>query len=212
MARTIKDAVRITKGLMIFVDWISNLGKEVKELGGNEKSLYKFFTNVEKRKEVARIVVKRSQVFGNKYLELVKTSILKECDGLYILKQSDDLFGWVDLYFDKWGTNKAQNISTEEVMVGLYNLIKKSTFSQFFNSATDDLDRICFTHDQIRKWVKENKKDISPKWTFFLSKSGSRQYFVVSVNSRPDGTLDAHVFKLEGTATFGSGYHVVLPH
>lgn len=55
--RSLKSVVAVISALMLLVDWLSSLFKEVKKLGGNEESVYKFFADKAKILETAEMIV-----------------------------------------------------------------------------------------------------------------------------------------------------------
>lgn len=60
MPRTKKSAINLMKAFMFFNDWVTGLWEDVRELGcDDEYAIYNFFTDVKKRKEIAKMIVER---------------------------------------------------------------------------------------------------------------------------------------------------------
>jgi hypothetical protein len=215
MARTRKSAVSLISSFALFIEWISLLLKEVKKLGGNEESIYKFFSDKEKIAETAKLILQddsragdtlapailgEKRFFaGNDYLKLLygkKELILDAQDGLRLISEQKNLFVYIDHNFARYGESEKRE-TTEKQKVQAYELIKDSDFSNFFNSVGVALDKLCLTQAQIIDFLCKHKDWLCDNGytTFFLFKSDSK-FFVATVYCEDSGTLQAYARSL----------------
>ncbi len=191
---------------MLFTAWAADLFKEVKELGGNEQLIYDFFAKKSNIKELAQSIIGSvekvvKKLFpGNEYLKLIsgeKEIIIDVCDGTELLSEATDTFVSIDPDFRNYDANEKGN-TTEATKVGVYELIKDSQFTDFFNSVGVGLDKLCFTHHQIKKFVNSHRNWLRANGyaTFFLFKSEGK-FFVSNVHVNVVGTLSVSVYRLE---------------
>lgn len=134
---------------------------------------------------------------GNNYLKLLskKNLILDACDDGYVIETADNTFTIVDSDFKNYDANE-KSVKTEETEVGVYELQKDSIFADFFNSVSTNLDSMCFTHSQIKQFVKKYRNWLRTEGcaTFFLFKSKGK-FFVASVLIYPGGDVEVRVFR-----------------
>ncbi len=188
--------------LVFLVEVLSNLFKEIKALGGNEESFYSL-KNAKKIKEIAKIIVGNIKGIlfpGNEYLKLISLTediVIDPCDGSELLSDATDTFVYIDSDFKNYDANEKGG-ATETIKVGVYELIKNSRFADFFNSVSVSLDKLCFTQNQIKRFVKKHRNWLRTNGyaTFFLFKSGGK-FFVAGVYFNADVRLRVHVFRLE---------------
>ncbi|MCX6794485.1 MAG: hypothetical protein NTY31_00575 [Candidatus Falkowbacteria bacterium] len=139
--------------------------------------------------------------------------IIDSCDGSETIANAEDTFkSGVDSDFKKWGTDKPGQ-ATEDTAVQVYEMVKDATFVQMFGFLGTDLDKLCLTQHQIKRFCKKHANWLRTDGygTFFLFKVED-QYFVARVRVLGDG-LVVHVFRLENDFVWNAeGLHrVVVP-
>ena len=153
---------------------------------------------------------------GNEYLKLISGEqeiVIDSCDGTELLSEATDTFASIDSDFKNYDANE-KGSSTEATKVGVYELIKDSQFTDFFNSVGVGLDKLCLTQHQIKKFVQKHRNWLRKDGyaTFFLFKS-KRKFFVACVIVLDDGALSVSVCRLENDLLWDAQYRhrVVLP-
>lgn len=123
--------------------------------------------------------------------------VIDACDGSETIANAKDTFkSGIDSDFKNWGTNKPGQ-ATEDTAVQVHEMVKDATFAQMFGSLGTDLDKLCLTQHQIKKFCKKHANWLRTDGygTFFLFKVED-QYFVVGVGVVSDG-LGVDVDRLE---------------
>jgi len=144
---------------------------------------------------------------SNAILRLIsggKSIIIDDCDGSETIANAKDIFkSGIDSDFKNWGTDKPGQ-ATEETAVQVHEMVKDATFAQMFGSLGTDLDKLCLTQHQIKKFCKKHANWLRTDGygTFFLFKVED-QYFVANVNVRGDG-LRVYVGRLESGYVWGA--------
>lgn len=116
--------------------------------------------------------------------------IIDACDGSETIADAKDAFkSGIDPGFENWGTNKS-GVATEDVAVQVNEMVKDATFAQMFGSLGTDLDKLCLTQHQVKKFCKKHANWLRADGygTFFLFKVED-EYFVVSVDVHSDGLV-----------------------
>jgi len=135
-------------------------------------------------------------------------------DGTETLANAGDVFkGWVDPDFKNWDLDVPSD-PTKETKVQVHEMVQDGTFAQIFNGFGTDLNDLCFSQAQIKKFCKEHADWLRTEGygTFFLFKKGE-QFFVAYVYVSSDG-LDVHVRRLDyGAYVWDAEYalRVVVP-
>ena len=70
MARSKKSGIALISALVLFVEFFSNLFKMVKKLGGDEQSVYHFFSSPKGVKKVAELIVPLTISFSDSIVPL----------------------------------------------------------------------------------------------------------------------------------------------
>jgi hypothetical protein len=123
--------------------------------------------------------------------------VIGACDGSEVIAGDKKLFkATIDPDFKNWKTDKPGQ-ATEDTAVQVHEMVKDATFVQIFSSLGTDLDKLCLTQHQIKKFCQKHAKWLRSEGygTFFLSKVDDK-YFVVRVRVFPVG-LCVRVFRLE---------------
>jgi hypothetical protein len=159
--------------------------------------------------------------FCNKYLKLISDGHdleIDACDGSELLSQATDVFSYIDPDFKIYGAIEKSS-PTPQTKTGVYELQKNSTFFTFFNSVGVELDKLCFTQHQIKKFIQSHRSWLRTGGyaTFFLFKSkvGSEdKFFVATVGFDDNGRLVVFVNRLECDYEWNAGNRrrVVLPY
>jgi hypothetical protein len=129
------------------------------------------------------LIGQRSKKGILKLISGAETLMLDALDGKETLATAKEVFlSGIGHDFENWHTNKA-GIATIEQAVDVHELIQNATFAQMFCSLGTDLDKLCLTQAQIKKFCKKH-----PQWlhqngymTFFLFKVED-QFFVARVD------------------------------
>ena len=140
--------------------------------------------------------------------------VIGPTNGTRTLVDASDVFpGGIDSDFRNWDASGPSG-PTPETPVEVFELVKDATFEQMFSSVADELDRLCFTEDQIIEFVQTH-----PSWlrtggygTFFPYKR-NRKFFVAYVGFHARVELDVSVYKLGYDYVWDAGYRhrVVRP-
>jgi hypothetical protein len=134
-------------------------------------------------------------------------------NGEDILAEARDVFAWIDNDFRNWGADEPGE-ATEEAAVEVHELIKDGMFSQFFSSACNDLDKLCFMQAQIKNFCVKHRSWLRTDGyaTFFLFKSKGK-YFVARVGFDVGGQLKVYVPQFDNRYVWNAGFQhrVVLP-
>ncbi len=118
-------------------------------------------------------------------------------DGKDTLAKAQDVFkAWVDDDFENWDLD-IPGEPTEETDVEVHELVRDGTFANIYASTETELESLCLSQAQIKKFCKE-----SPDWlrtegygTFFLFKKNKKlpasleNLFVARVDVLGDGQL-----------------------
>jgi hypothetical protein len=138
-------------------------------------------------------------VVAKSILKLVsagETSIIEACDGRQTIARAKKVFAsGIDNDFENWGLDNPGE-ATPEIMPQVYELAEDATFVKMFTSFTSDLDKFCFTQNQIIRFCEKYPSQLSQSGaTFFLFKLNG-EYFVARVRVYSGG-LDARVYRFE---------------
>ena len=130
---------------------------------------------------------------------------------------ANDVFHWIHPDFEKYGCDVPEE-PTKKIPVACFDIVRGGTSTQIFKSFGKKLDRLCFTQNQIKIFVKEHPDLIrigSPGThaTLFLFKK-QHQFFLAQVGFRDEG-FSIRPFSLSDDfvwdATFHSQYGIVIP-
>lgn len=66
MGRSKKSSIAIISAFTLFVDYLSNVFKIVKKLGGNEQMVYDFFSSFDGASEMAELIVSKTKTVVKK--------------------------------------------------------------------------------------------------------------------------------------------------
>ena len=69
MGRSKKSSIAIISALTLFIDYLSNVFKIVKKLGGNEQMVYDFFSSFDGASEMAELIVSKTKKVVKKTLQ-----------------------------------------------------------------------------------------------------------------------------------------------
>ncbi|MDD4902842.1 MAG: hypothetical protein PHE24_06990 [Patescibacteria group bacterium] len=130
-------------------------------------------------------------VVAKKILRLISGGEILTIEGLdgqeYIGGAKEVFKGYIDDDFKNYGLNQAGD-ATPETAVQVHELIEDASFAKMFTSLTSDLDKLCLTQHQIKRFCVKY-----PNWlrqegyaTFFLLKMNG-EYFVALVYVSSDG-------------------------
>ncbi|MBU4375188.1 hypothetical protein KKH38_01655 [Patescibacteria group bacterium] len=139
--------------------------------------------------------------------------IIDAVDGLEILADATDMFAGIDSDFENWGADEPGQ-ETGEVGAVVYEITKDGTFAQLFGSLSGDVQKLCFTQAQIKRFVKKYRSwlRVDGYGTFFLFQSKG-EFFVASVHVRSGGSLSVRVDRFDFTCVWRAGHRrrVVVP-
>ena len=197
-----KEVEAIVSGMGVFMAFISNLVELVKKFGGTMENIYRLATpdGNETLEAIARIIAGGVKNVKNEFLKLIsgnETLVIDNCDGSEGLANASDLFAWIDSDFRNYGADQ-KGQATGETSVRVHEMTRNATFSQMFVSLNADMEKICLTPHQIKKFVKKyrNWLRIDGYATFFLFKLNN-QFFVAGVSFDSDGKLRVYVDRFE---------------
>lgn len=106
--------------------------------------------------------------------------ILSPCDGSGKLLEAKEVFTAGIYYpnpdFAKSIIDKNQVIKTKKTKVRVYEVIKNSTLAQMFGCFETEIERLCLTQHQIKKFCKNHSKwlEYSCMANFFVFKCGGK--------------------------------------
>jgi hypothetical protein len=188
------------------IDWSAVDSNQVQKIITNPKSAGLEFQNFLNSFE-------DSKNTSTEYLrKLVGNLILNESDGQNTIADSKNVFYSIDSDFKNYGANE-KGVATPKTRVEVHELIKNGTFRQIFGSLNSDLDKLCFTQDQILNFIKNHKSWLRTDGygTFFLFKSNGK-FFVAYVFVHSDG-LVFHVHHFDDVNVWNAvfRYRFVFP-
>lgn len=211
MAKSKKQIEAIVSAMGIFMAIMTVLVELVKKLGGTMENIYRLATPEGRStlERVAQIIVYGVNI-QNKFLRLIsegETLIIDECDGSEILSDASDVFEWIDPDFINWGADERGDVTSDTPVVDVYELEKDGSFSQIYGAFSADLEKLCLTQHQIKKFVQKHRRWLKEDGygTFFLFKSNGH-LFVASVNFRSDGRLNVIVGRFESDNVWDAEY------
>lgn len=128
--------------------------------------------------------------------------------GTETLASASDLFSVIDGDFSRWGCDKVEQ-STPEMAVEVYEQIENADYRKIFGGFGQNLDRLCLTTPQIKRFVVDHVKDYlleGEGWTYFrfLFKVGN-EFFVALVLARSDGSRKVDVYRFSRDDVWGAG-------
>ena len=148
-----------------------------------------------------------------KSLSRGESLVLDALDGIETLANAKDVFAYIDSDLINWGADE-KGPATEETSVAVYEIAKDATFSQMFDSLSDDLNSLCLTQAQIINFVKKYRSWLRADGyaTLFLFKSHGH-LFVADVGLGSDGRLEVYVNRFEYSGVWGAEdrYRLVVP-
>ena len=149
----------------------------------------------------------------NEYLTLIKeTLIVEKLDGKEFIHGDRKVFkSYIDDDFKNWKLNQASE-ATKETAVQVHELVEDATFAKMFTSLSGDLDKLCLTQHQIKRFCVKYPGQLSQSGaTFFLFKLNG-EYFVANVFVFGDG-LCVCVRRFESVNLWGAddGHRLVVP-
>ncbi|HBR72000.1 MAG TPA: hypothetical protein DEA27_04355, partial [Candidatus Moranbacteria bacterium] len=200
----------IVSAMGVLTAIVLSLVEFVKKFGGTMDSIYRLATpeGSETLEEVARIIVGGAKKVRNEFLRLIssgETLVIDDCDGTKILADADDIFSYIDSDLRNWGADES-GPAIEKTPVQVYELEKNGKFSQIYGAHSSDLDRLCLTQHQIKKFVQKYRNWLRTEGygTFFLFKSKGH-FFVAYVYFYSDGKLCVLVHRLESGGVWSDG-------
>lgn len=145
---------------------------------------------------------------------------IKACDGSRTIAESKEIFkGFIDENFKSWGLDK-KCPATPECGVSSLALVENATLKQILSWLKSDMDKICWSQDQIAEICDEFRSEVlSPIGATLLpfkeekSIFGDKEkYFVASVRVY-SSSLYVHVSRLSGDLVWGAsgGHRLVTP-
>jgi hypothetical protein len=152
----------------------------------------------------------------NPFLKLISGDellILDAVDGSENIADAEDIFDYIDPNFRIcFADEKGER--TEETVVRVYEVTKRSKFPQIFGKLNSNLEKFCFTQHQIKNFVKKYRKWFQKDGyaMFFLFKSHG-YFFVASVRSHSDDELNVVFRRFEYDFVWGADgrRRVVIP-
>lgn len=126
-----------------------------------------------------------------------KTITIAPCDGTETLAQAKDVFpSGIDSDFTNWNLDKKGNASAKTA-VAVYELTQDATYAKMFGSLGADLNKLCFTQHQIKRFCKKHSNWLRTggNATLFLFKENN-EFFVARVNVSSGG-LYVRVYRFE---------------
>lgn len=201
--RSKKQIEAIESGMGVFVAIISSLVELVKKFGGTMENIYRLALPEGNAtlEEVARIIANGTVRMQSKFLRLIsggETLIIDECDGAEVLVDAKDIFDIIDSDLKSWGADE-KGSATKKTSVQVYEMVKDGKYAQLFGSLSldFDLDRLCLTQHQIKKFVQSHRRWLRSDGcgTFFLFKSKGH-FFVAGVGINSVGELWVDVDRL----------------
>lgn len=96
--------------------------------------------------------------------------VIAATDGKETLAEATDVFpAYIDSDFKGWGLNVPSR-ATNETEATVYEMKDNGTFAQIFGGFGENLDRLCFTQSQIKKFCRDHARWLrTDGWaTFFL--------------------------------------------
>jgi hypothetical protein len=178
----------------------------VQGIVGNPGAIYDFFSNLfaEKIEKPTSSILKLLSGGENLTIEVL--------DGQEFIHGAKDVFkSGIDDDFKNLRLNRASE-ATKETSVQVHELAENAIFAKMFTSLSGDLDKLCLTQHQIRRFCVKYPAQLSQSGaTFFLFKLNG-EYFVARVYVYSGG-LHAHVIRFEYDRVWSAEYRyrVVVP-
>ncbi len=145
-------------------------------------------------------------------LTIDKNLVIKATTGKRFLANAKSTFkSYVDSNFKNWKLDRTSH-ATPDMPVNVYEIVADETFIQIFELLSNDLDKLCFTQDQIEEFCLTHHDQLVDDGysTFFLFKE-NKHFFVACVSIPSDGP-DVFVYGLEDDFLLGDGPHqLVVP-
>lgn len=193
----------LVRGLLFGAEFFTEVQKELKMIGLTEEKMFevverKFKTASGLAKEVVKLLIKEDL---NTFLKLISIEplILAPTDGTKNLANAKNLFEYIDLDFENWGTDE-KGLATEATPVQVYKMTKDANFQQMFGSLSSDPSKLCLTQAQIIEFVEKHRNWLRTDGyaTFFLFES-NKKFFVALVCVDSDGALRVFVHRFESS-------------
>ena len=219
MARSKKEVESIVSGMGVFTAIISNLVELIKKFGGTMEQLYQLATpeGTETLEKVAKLIAGCATEVKTRYTRLISGGeklIIDAASGDEMLMDAKELFqAGIDSDFVNWGADE-KGSATPETAVEIREMIENATYAQMFGELSGDVNNLCFTHHQIKNFVKKHRNWLRQDGyaTFFLFKSKGH-CFVASVHFYSDGSLCVNVsrFGYDDRWNAGNRHRLVVP-
>lgn len=144
---------------------------------------------------------------GNEFLHSLSAGqqvIIGATDGTENLADANDVFSSIDSDLKNWGLN-VKGKETTGTPVEVLEMVKNGNFQQIFGSFGRDLDSLCLTQHQIKRFVKDQKTWLRTDryTTFFLFKENG-EYFVARVYLSSGGVCGVYVSRLSCGDVWGA--------
>jgi len=178
----------------------------VQGIVGNPGAIYDFFSNLfaEKSEKPTSSILK--------LLSASETLTIESLDGKEFIHGDRKVFkSYIDDDFKNWKLNQASE-ATKETAVQVHELVEDATFAKMFTSLSGDLDKLCLTQHQIKRFCVKYPGQLSQSGaTFFLFKLNG-EYFVAYVYVH-DGGLYVYVNRFEYDFLWDAeyGHRLVVP-
>lgn len=133
-----------------------------------------------------------------------KTITLAASDGSRFISAAASTFtAGIDQRFTKWGLNKPGN-ATPATDVSVFKIIEDTTFPEIYSSLSPDLNKLCFTQDQIIEFCERHRSKLRKGGyaTFFFFKEGD-WFYITRVLVVTDG-LNVYISHLGNDLVWGA--------
>ena len=142
-----------------------------------------------------------------------KALVIDAVDGTEILADANDVFKYIDGDFKNWGADE-KGPATKETPVNVHEMVKDGTFAEMFSSLNPDVEKLFFTHHQIKNFVQKKSDWLRTDGyaTFFTFKSKGER-FVAYVDFGSDDRLRVYVYRFvhDDRWSAGSRHRIVVP-
>jgi hypothetical protein len=149
---------------------------------GNPGAIFDFFDGL-----FAEEAVQKATPSILKLLSTDETLTIEALNGKEFIYGDKKVFkSYIDDDFKNLKLDKASE-ATKEISVQVHELVENATFAKMFTSLSGDLDKLCLTQHQIKRFCVKYSSQLSQNGaTFFLFKLNG-EYFVARVHVFSDG-------------------------
>ncbi|MFA5248076.1 MAG: hypothetical protein WC415_02400 [Patescibacteria group bacterium] len=177
----------------------------VQGIVGNPGAIYDFFSN---------LFAEKSEKPTSSILKLLSASenmTIESLDGKEFIHGDRKVFkSYIDDDFKNWKLNQASE-ATKETAVQVHELVEDATFAKMFTSLSGDLDKLCLTQHQIKRFCEYPGQLSQSGATFFLFKLNG-EYFVADVDVYDDGlSVFVRRFEIDPLWCAEYGHRLVVP-